>query len=78
MCGPTRLNVVSTHSATSSKMRGMSGAFLALRLQHKEKLIFDGIPMVSVLFHSPCPTPEIQAVQFGAARELGAPPAGAN
>src|SRR5258705_13682747 len=69
MSGPTRLNVASTHSATSSKMRGMSG----LGLQHQRKIDFDGIPNGLRAFPFTLSDAEIQAVQFGAARELGAP-----
>src|SRR5450755_989362 len=67
MRDPTRLKVSSTHSATSSKIRGMSG----LGLQHQGEVDFDGIAdgvraLPVALAHA-----EIQAVEFGAAGKFG-------
>src|ERR1700736_6100635 len=69
MCGPTRFKVLSTHSATSSKMRAMLGS----GLQHQREAHFHRIAdpfraLPVALAHT-----EIQAVQFGGAGELGLP-----
>src|SRR3984893_5737063 len=69
MCGPTRFKVVSTHSATSSKMRAMLG----YGFQHQREADFHRIADPFGALPVALAYAEIQAVQFGAAGELSLP-----
>src|ERR1700730_3206054 len=66
MCGPTRFKVVSTHSATSSKMRAMLG----YGLQHQREADFHRIADPFGALPVALAYAEIKAVQLGAAVEL--------
>src|ERR1700674_348096 len=73
MSGPTRLKVLSTHSATSSKLRGMLEArLLALGLQHQRKAYFHRIANPLGALPIALAHPKIQTIEFGGAREPGA------
>src|ERR1700685_5897 len=69
MCGPTRANVPSTHSATSSNVRGMPSS---LGFEHQRETYFHGIGHPLRTLPVALPRAEIQALELGGALELRA------
>src|SRR5580704_10048449 len=67
MRGPTRPNVLSTHSATSSNVRGMPSG---LGLEHQREAYFHGVRHLVGAFPVALPGPEIQPLELGASLQL--------
>src|SRR5450432_4160026 len=68
MCGPTRPRVFSTHSATSSKTRGISG----LGFEHQGEGYFDRVRDPLGALPISLADAEIQSFQPGSSLEFGA------
>src|ERR1700722_14793457 len=69
MCGPTRASVLSTHSATSSNVRGI---LLSLGLQHQREAYFHGVRHLFGAFPVALPRSEIQPFELGGSLDLRA------